>query len=657
MSDQAGRQGWLRTSWWLAAAVLAGVLPGQLGDAAHASPFAVPHEHRPHAGGALAGGDPTCGSLQRIGVPGGTLCSHGPDPAPEGIDPSQPWPARTSVPEFEVREASGAGAVPCIGDGTSGKRVQAIYARPSDRPNRALEVIPRIRTWAAEADEVFNQSAHQLAGATRHVRYVTNGDCALDVQTATLSSAGDDNLATMITELRTQGFDRTDRKYLVWMDSTVLCGVATLYVDDRPTKDNANNSSGTPASFGRIDSGCWGFGSRGQSVEAHELVHMLGGVQPTAPNSTELSHCVDESDRMCYPDGSPGYTEWRRCDIAREGLLDCGGDDYFHPTPPAGSYLADHWNIADSDLLATSTVPPPPPDKVTRVAGATRIETALRASRDAYPEAGSATSAVIANAGAFADALPGVPLADAKDGPLLLTGGFQLDRAVLSELRRVLPAGATVYLLGGIGILSDEVERQVRAAGFQTVRFAGENRYATAVAIAEQGLGSPDTVLFATGQTFADALTGGAAAAAIGGAVLLTNGKVQSVETAAYIARHPTSRRFALGGPAASADPSAKQLAGADRYATAARVAQEFFSSPRTVGVASGLSFPDALAGGANIALRNGPMLLVAADAPLPSSVTNYLRTQNALDHSVVYGGTGVISDRAASVLADHIGS
>jgi hypothetical protein len=633
-------------------------LPDRRADAIEstADPVAAEQRDSDHHHNSYVSHDPVCGSLSPIALGDGTACTHGPDPAPDGIDASQAWPARTSVPEVEVREAAGTESVPCIGDGVTGKRVQAIYAHPADRPNHASEVVPNIRTWAAQADAVFNQSAQALAGATRHVRFVTDQSCALDVKVATVSTQGDDNLTNTAAELRAQGFNRTDRKYLVWMDSTVLCGVATLYVDDRPTKDNANNSNGAPASYGRVDSGCWGLGSRGQSVEAHELVHMLGGIQPTAPNATPFSHCTDESDRMCYPDGTPGYAEWLRCDGAREALLDCGGDDYYHPSPPTDSYLVSHWNVADSDLLATSDVPPPPPDKVTRLAGATRIETAIRASRDAFPATGSATAAVLANAGSFADALPGVPLADAKDGPLLLTGGKQLDPSVGPELNRLLPAGATVYLLGGVGVLAEPVAEQVRALGFRAVRFAGENRYATAVAIAEQGLGSPDTILEATGKSFADALTGGSAAAAIGGAVLLTNGSTQSAETAAYILRHPTARRYALGGPAAAADPTAKQLAGANRYATAARVAGEFFSAPRTIGIASGLSFPDALAGGANIAFRNGPMLLVDADVPLPTAVTDYVRSQTGLDHSVVYGGTGVISDRAASVLADLIG-
>ena len=76
----------------------------------------------------------------------------------------------------------------------------------------------------------------------------------------------------------------------------------------------------------------------------------------------------------------------------------------------------------------------------------------------------------------------------------------------------------------------------------------------------------------------------------------------------AYLTAHPGTV-YAIGGPAALADPSATPLTGADRYATAAAVAG-LFSSPTLVGIASGVTFPDALTGGAYEAHVGGPLLL-----------------------------------------------
>jgi hypothetical protein len=74
----------------------------------------------------------SCGALQRIDLGDGrTSCTHGPDPAPPGVDPSVPQPLASSQPTFSNADsASATGTIPCYGDGVTGKRVQAMYVRP-----------------------------------------------------------------------------------------------------------------------------------------------------------------------------------------------------------------------------------------------------------------------------------------------------------------------------------------------------------------------------------------------------------------------------------------------------------------------------------------------------------------------------------------------
>jgi hypothetical protein len=62
---------------------------------------------------------------------------------------------------------------------------------------------------------------------------------------------------------------------------------------------------------------------------------------------------------MCYLEDS-GASHPMRNDCPRIGgaipqVYDCGHDDYFNPKPPAGSYLATHWNIYDNAFLAPCT--------------------------------------------------------------------------------------------------------------------------------------------------------------------------------------------------------------------------------------------------------------------------------------------------------------
>lgn len=608
----------------------------------------------------------SCGALREVRIDGSIVCTHGSDPAPEGIDARRPWepprPGQSSVPPSQPLTAAAAPApVPCYGDGTSGNRVQALYAYPADKPDRYGQVVTSIRQWAADADAVFAESA-AATGGTRRIRFVTDASCALTVERVPLTQAGDDTFDNTIAELVAAGYTRTDRKYLVWVDSTVLCGIAAYYPDDRAGQDNANN--GNPSIRGtiaRVDSGCWGLGGRGESVEAHELMHMLGAVEPTAPHATLFGHCTDDADRMCYADGSPQPIH-DVCPAADEALFDCGHDDYFNTEPPSGSYLATHWNAARSSFLAAEDPPPggsgaaPGTKPTTRIAGDDRAATAVAISQAAFPTDGSASAAVLASSRSFADALAGTPLAVAKEGPLLLTTGDRLDGRVASELRRVVPGGHTVYVLGGEAALGPTVAGQITELGYRVERLGGATRFATAVAIADRGLDNPTVVFEATGLAFADALSGGTAAALLHGAVLLTDGSRQAPDTAAYLATHPATRRHALGGPAAAADPAAAPIVGDDRYDTAARVAGELFGGPPTIGVASGVSFPDALAGGAHIAAAGGPILLVPPTGALPAAVETYTRShKDQLRGAYVYGGLAAIGEDIRAALAGAI--
>lgn len=285
-------------------------------------------------------------------------------------------------------------------------------------------------------------------------------------------------------------------------------------------------------------------------------------------------------------------------------------------------------------------------NRVGRVMGSDRIATAVATSLTSYP-AGRAGAVVLARSDSFADALTGTPLATARRAPLLLTGGAGLDSRVASELRRVLPVGGTVYLLGGTAGLTSAVADEVAADGYSVVRYAGPDRYSTAVAVAT-GLGSPSTVFLSTGTGFADGLSAGAAAAHAGGALLLTQGSSLPAPTLAYLRAHP-GRRFAVGGDAVRSDSLATPLAGADRYATAVAVARILFPTPRGAGIASGADFPDALSTGPALAAAGSPLLLTAPSA-LPPVVAGYLH-EVAASAQVIHlsGGQAAVSDAVGS--------
>jgi hypothetical protein len=243
------------------------------------------------------------GAYEVTGPAGQVLgCTHGPDPAPAGTDVRR---ARTTgdmaaaaaaLPAPTAGPGTNGNGLPCIGDGSSGYRMEAIYAiagPSSTRPDRYDQLAPVIRSSYAPYVEWQYRTTASENGAAAHVPFVTTPDasgCALVVRHEVLTAAGDDSFSNTISELKARGYNRTDRRYMVWMDANVLCGIGQIYRDNQPGQANANN--GYYTAFGRSDAGCWGYS------EGHELMQTWAACSPRRPTG---------------PRGSTAGTRTTRC--------------------------------------------------------------------------------------------------------------------------------------------------------------------------------------------------------------------------------------------------------------------------------------------------------------------------------------------------------
>jgi putative cell wall-binding protein len=337
----------------------------------------------------------------------------------------------------------------------------------------------------------------------------------------------------------------------------------------------------------------------------------------------------------------PSYRWFLSClsDADHDGRIEPGETD----TVPGGSALATH------DVSPAAGV-----DPVRRIAGADRYATAIAASRDAFPSSDSARAVVLAGADGFADALSGAPLAGARGGPVLLTDPAALPASVESDIDRVLPSGGRVYVLGGDDAVSPAVAGRLSSRGYAVRRIAGADRYATSVAVANE-LGHPATVVLADGSDFPDALSGGVAAARLHGAVLLTDGSTLPPSVRTELADHRPSTRYAVGAPAAGADPGATAIVGSDRYDTARRVAARFYTDPTTVVVASGVAFADAVVGASSATADGAPLLLTTPWSVPPSSFDWAVSEGASLGSAAVVGGVRAVTDDAVVGLLDAI--
>jgi putative cell wall-binding protein len=306
-----------------------------------------------------------------------------------------------------------------------------------------------------------------------------------------------------------------------------------------------------------------------------------------------------------------------------------------------------------NQATATFDVTVHQPLGVVRYAGANRYETARAISQGEFSDPDSVDIVFVAFGGNFPDALAGAAAAGRLGAPLLLVQADAIPPPTAAELIRLGPN--TIVVLGGTAVISPAVETGLGSFADTVIRLAGPNRYATAVQISLYGFpdpGSAGTVIVATGLGFADALAGAPAAVELGGPVLLTDPNLLPGAVAAEIERLGPSRIIVVGGTSVVSNtvfsqlqalaPDVDRVSGPNRYETAVAISAEAFpSDAERVYLATGLNFPDALAGAAAAGWWSGPVLLVPGDE-LPVSVSGEIESLGAT-RGIILGGTAVV--------------
>ena len=162
---------------------------------------------------------------------------------------------------------------------------------------------------------------------------------------------------------------------------------------------------------------------------------------------------------------------------------------------------------------------------VDRIGGDDRFETSRMVVEDAW---GTDTSehAFIATGLNYPDALAAVPAAGVRGAPIILVPG---QAATLDTATRNLITGlgvSAIHIVGSSAAVSAGIENSVRTlVGPENyVRYAGPDRFITAVLVSIGSFGVADNAFVATGLGFADALAGGPLAAATGSPMYLSNG-------------------------------------------------------------------------------------------------------------------------------------
>ena len=301
--------------------------------------------------------------------------------------------------------------------------------------------------------------------------------------------------------------------------------------------------------------------------------------------------------------------------------------------------------------------------EVERIAGEDRYETAALIAQAA--PSGS-DEVLVASGQNFPDALAVSAVAGAAPGPLLLTKADSVPGATRAEIQRRVtetgPQGLTVA--GGPSVVQPDIVDTLSAlAGTDGAVLAGDDRYATAAAIAAATVEPGATAYVVSGLDYPDALTAATLAAPDQGSVLLTrHGKLPRATVEQLVAQAP-ERIVVVGGDSAVSDevlaelaayaPTVERVSGDDRYATAAAVTDTFDAGVGVLYVATGENYPDALTVAALAGQEGAPVLLVQGDH-LPA-VAAAAADRLEPDRIVVVGGLNAVSDSVLDELYAYL--
>ncbi|MGF3105053.1 cell wall-binding repeat-containing protein [Rossellomorea sp. DUT-2] len=255
---------------------------------------------------------------------------------------------------------------------------------------------------------------------------------------------------------------------------------------------------------------------------------------------------------------------------------------------------------------------------VERIYGADRYETALQVALKGW-DSGS-DEMILATGTNYPDALAGAPLAYHKGAPILLTPKQTLHSSAKKGIEELDVKKVTI--LGGAGVISDNVVEEIKDLGVSVTRISGNNRYETAVAISKS-LPNHDAVFVVSGKNYPDALSIASIAAQEGYPILLSEKDIIPASTLAQANTY--KKNYVIGGTGVISHSAMTKLNhptriyGVNRYETNASIIQNFNVHTGSVFFATGTQFADALTGSALAAHFGEPLLLTPPDRLHPA--------------------------------------
>lgn len=226
----------------------------------------------------------------------------------------------------------------------------------------------------------------------------------------------------------------------------------------------------------------------------------------------------------------------------------------------------------DNDVQAKS---------IEKLIGDNRFETSIKVSKEGWNQC---ENLVLVNANAIVDALSATPFAKMKNAPILLTEKYYLRYDIEDEIKRL--KVKNVYIVGGQGVVAEEVEEALQKLGINVYRISGNDRYETSLKVADKikEEGNVSKVAVVNGQNgLADALSIAAPAAEANMPIILGN-KYELDKGLQWIKNNEIKDSYVVGGEGVISKevenqlPNVTRLGGTDRNETNGKVLDYFYN-------------------------------------------------------------------------------
>lgn len=288
------------------------------------------------------------------------------------------------------------------------------------------------------------------------------------------------------------------------------------------------------------------------------------------------------------------------------------------------------YSVTDNDgntTTKTITISVVPKNvQVISVIGTSRYDTAVKLSQSQFD---TADTVMIVNGEAMADGLGATPLAKFKNAPLLLTETKSLPDVTRNEIERLHAKNAII--VGGTGVVSNNVYSQLQAIGLTVTRIGGSDRYGTSLSVAkyiDQNCYDVSQVVVSNGCDEADAMSIAPAAGRDNMPIMLVGNNNIANATYDWLKSKNLKDAYIIGGTGVvsnnvlnqinsitSAGIKNNRLGGSDRFETNSMVIDRFYGTVLDkIYIAKGFELIDALAAGPVAAVNGSPVVITKND-------------------------------------------